>query len=785
MDFKKIENLIDDKKYLDAEQQLTVIINNSNSTEKDISIANYFIGYIHICRDNKEKSNWKARHALLNCIDSSYPIPHGFYLYAGVEEDKNVAINYLKKGLEKFPTSEEIYRGILKYSPKSEQLKAINEILEKGLNDYYLIKDAVQISVSYELWIDVDKLSLKVINSNELSDDIKDYFQLLRAYSKLLSKDDKNISEALSLFELLVKNDVKNSLQYSHHMGIIGCTVYLKDYIRLKYCFDKLPVNNSISDLNDDPDCIVEVDFFKIYSVIFDELSKIFSGDKERKHKNDCLRALYLYGPYKMLGIVRYTKKHINDLKRYYKNNQDNITVGCAIFDMECELKMYTSAYLTYIDMLSRYTNLKEEFIYASTAIKNCSDEEFNIIYADVCKKIDTHFVMDMLLFVTEIMDSIIARLWNKGNEYRNYEKIIGITEKLNVSYLEKSHKLFEIAYSFDELKKPKAKRLYEMIVQKQPENTAALNNLGLIFEEKGELSKAEEYFYKAYEINNTEERYVCNLKRVKTSLAKYTTAFEKVKNEPVWFIGRLSMFYDIANEVGEIQCTYKNRSTVLKVGPEKANELVDKMVENGYIEKISNGNYRTPVTYRINPLIKTFIQEKRLKIESNKEYEKISEKLNIDALEEIGYTSELIDLLNNISDNDFREILKRDLKECAICILAEQSKASIIMCGSIIEALLINKILEKGIEKYDIGALTNKDSKIKKVIDMDINELLFVIDNEKLIKKEHFHLSHFARSYRNIIHPACEIRKGSKVSKEDATFMWDILVRIMKAIFS
>lgn len=143
-----------------------------------------------------------------------------------------------------------------------------------------------------------------------------------------------------------------------------------------------------------------------------------------------------------------------------------------------------------------------------------------------------------------------------------------------------------------------------------------------------------------------------------------------------------------------------------------------------------------------------------------------------------------MIDLLNNISDNDFKEILVRDIKECAICLLTEQNKAAIIMSGSIIEALLMNKIFENGIEKYEIGSLTNKSSKIKKVIDMDINELLFVVDNEKLLKKEHIHLSHFARSYRNIIHPACEIRKGSKISDEDASFMWNILVRLLRAIF-
>jgi hypothetical protein len=265
----------------------------------------------------------------------------------------------------------------------------------------------------------------------------------------------------------------------------------------------------------------------------------------------------------------------------------------------------------------------------------------------------------------------------------------------------------------------------------------------------------------------------------------KYTKALEKLKKEPIWFIGRLSLFYDIANATGEIQCTYKNRPTILKVRPDKANELVDKMVENGYIEKLSSKNNLEPVKYIINPMIKIFLQEKRSRIEKNKEYEIMSEKLNIDSIEEIGYSNELINLLDNIQQDDLREILKRDLKECAVCILTEQNKASIVMCGSIIEAILMYKVLDEKIEKYDIGSLLNKSTKIKRVIDMDINELLSIVDKEGLIEKEHFYLTHFARSYRNIIHPACEIRKGFDVSKDEATFMWDILLRIIRAILS
>ncbi|HEY5563213.1 MAG TPA: hypothetical protein VIK72_15950 [Clostridiaceae bacterium] len=139
MDFKEIESLIDNKQYLEAEQQISIIIKDSNNSEKDISIANYLLGYIYTCWNFDKKSTLKAKRYLLDCIKSTYPIPSAIDLFAKIEEDKNVAINYLRDGLKKFPANPEIYVGLLRESIKSEQLEIINEIKLNGSNDYNLL----------------------------------------------------------------------------------------------------------------------------------------------------------------------------------------------------------------------------------------------------------------------------------------------------------------------------------------------------------------------------------------------------------------------------------------------------------------------------------------------------------------------------------------------------------------------------------------------------------------------------------------------------------------------
>ena len=48
--------------------------------------------------------------------------------------------------------------------------------------------------------------------------------------------------------------------------------------------------------------------------------------------------------------------------------------------------------------------------------------------------------------------------------------------------------------------------------------------------------------------------------------------------------------------------------------------------------------------------------------------------------LKKIGYNDELIFKINNIKDKEIKEIILRDLKECAIAISTKQNKLATIM---------------------------------------------------------------------------------------------------------
>lgn len=170
--------------------------------------------------------------------------------------------------------------------------------------------------------------------------------------------------------------------------------------------------------------------------------------------------------------------------------------------------------------------------------------------------------------------------------------------------------------------------------------------------------------------------------------------------------------------------------------------------------------------------------KEKFIK-QKNKIYENLSKNVNIEFFENIGYNDDLKCLLNNINDSELKDLLVSDLEESAICIATKQNKSATILCGSIVEAVLMDTLLNRNIKKYTIK---NKSKNIK---DMSLNELLEVANSEKIISKITYNLSHVIKDYRNIIHPSNSIRNSFKISDERVMVIWNILKEILESLLN
>lgn len=171
-------------------------------------------------------------------------------------------------------------------------------------------------------------------------------------------------------------------------------------------------------------------------------------------------------------------------------------------------------------------------------------------------------------------------------------------------------------------------------------------------------------------------------------------------------------------------------------------------------------------------------VQDKIKEIK-NLEFKEISNNLNIKFLEDIGYNGNLVNALNKVNDDKLRELLVKDLKECAICIATGQNKSAMILCGSIVEAILVDRIIGQGIKKYEVGKKKNN----KNVKDMGLDELLEIAKNESIISSTTCNLSYYIKDYRNIIHPSYTLRKKVEISDEDVMMTWNVLKKIIKNV--
>lgn len=175
----------------------------------------------------------------------------------------------------------------------------------------------------------------------------------------------------------------------------------------------------------------------------------------------------------------------------------------------------------------------------------------------------------------------------------------------------------------------------------------------------------------------------------------------------------------------------------------------------------------------------------KRIKIsiiENEKnEIEGISQNFQYDNLDDYGYNDDLFDRLNKIYSKNLKEVIKKDLKENIFALISKCYKNSIIMSGSIAEAILYDKLKELKITKYEF----NHGKSSKEIGQMSLNDFLTVAYEKNIIKSHTFHLAHVLEGYRNLIHPAVEERKISiEINKENAQIGWNFIKGLIKEVY-
>ena len=680
--FTEIIKAISEKEYETAQTALLPLSQGDNA--ETAAKADYLLGYINTRYDYPQRKAPLARRYLRNNLNSDFPQPLASVLYAKVETDSNIAINYLNKGLVSFPNTPEIYVELMRLVPDKECV--INRIDNSGLTNPHLLGCVVNHLISSNQWSQISPYVFRIQNNNSLQEYEEMYLNLINAYAYLFGEE-TDYSKARSILEEVISKDIDNLFSYAHYIGVIYALIKLGDLTQATKYFDRLPVNNSICDLDDGPQPLdIYINFEQVYQVAFQTISEAFAQDAVRKTKANVLYVLYLFYPSLMCDIHRYKKSDALLLTRYVKSNF-NANVAAALFNMRCHFNQYMDAYDAYWQFLRHYEDPERCDVYISQILDNVSGAELTAI-ADLTVKYLQEDEFESSRYISYVFSPLVRKL----HEDKQYANIPAIADYSSIEQILLSKCAFECAYAYANTENERAVALYEGIVAKDPANSSAINNLGVRYENKGELYKALDCYEKACGLNPTENLYLNNLRRIQSLITQQRK------------------------------------------------------------ENLCN----------------------------------VAKRLTITGYEEIGYSVPLCQKILTITDKDMRDILFRDLRECAIAVVAGQDKMATIMCGSIIEAILMNKIMEHGITRYDISEISGKNGASNAVVStMGLNELLYVAGKEKILNTNSYHLGHYIRDYRNVVHPAKEIRMKEEVTHENVLTMWSVLLRIITELFS
>lgn len=137
-------------------------------------------------------------------------------------------------------------------------------------------------------------------------------------------------------------------------------------------------------------------------------------------------------------------------------------------------------------------------------------------------------------------------------------------------------------------------------------------------------------------------------------------------------------------------------------------------------------------------------------------------------------------EILSFVSDPVLRQQLVSDLDEAKRTIQVKAWKSCIILCGGIIEGLLINLLRERvSTDTLKIEAIA------KDISDMGLADLIKAAEQSGLLPKGFVHLSHSVREFRNLVHPGKQLKEHIEVNSDYADMALNAVVLLISHEYS
>lgn len=375
----------------------------------------------------------------------------------------------------------------------------------------------------------------------------------------------------------------------------------------------------------------------------------------------------------------------------------------------------------------------------------------------------------------SELID-LIQKLF-KNKEYRTVSDLYSVFA-LKVDDLES----FEVAFSLNECGlKSKSESIYESLLEYEPNNSSILNNLSNIKKEKGDISTAYKIISKAFEIS-PEDTIIRNnfnslndiVIELKNKDSNFKNSAEQVKKENNFVNDKLKSFIsnirkDPEYRNGRIAIPNWKFKVLMGTDETKAASLKQQWIDKNYLKNTKEKDNHNVYFYELNPYLEPILADISLN-QINKKWIAGFENVTLDKLQSINYFDKL-KKIKKVSKK-YQALIERDFDELVFNYLVGNSKAVIILSGSLLEILLVYYLDKKKVAKVEYTI--NSRTVSKDLYEAVLNDLLQHFESNGLISAQNYHLGNISRIYRNFIHPGKEVREQEKLDyqKSEISFM-------------
>ena len=138
-------------------------------------------------------------------------------------------------------------------------------------------------------------------------------------------------------------------------------------------------------------------------------------------------------------------------------------------------------------------------------------------IIREVVRFMENSASFDQDLFRETALDDLIEKLHKNGL----YAEISQIGEYYSIDELCSCDNAFYFAYAYNEIHSSKGLDIYKKILEKEPNNPYVMNNMGVIFDKKGDYAEALRFFEKAADLSG-EELHINNVRHLKEKIEEH-----------------------------------------------------------------------------------------------------------------------------------------------------------------------------------------------------------------------------------------------------------------------